>query len=100
MSSGDTSRTPSAYDPSHEWKRGLYQADVRPSFLAISPVSLQPTSCTICAYTVLIEWTMAFFMVELQPPPPSALWIRQSSFGVGVQPFVRNAAGAEYTLPG
>src|SRR5581483_2353560 len=100
MSRGDTSMTPSAYVPLHVWKSGLYQAAVMPSFLAVSAVSLHPTSRTNWAYTVLMDNAVAVRNVALPPPSPSLFPMSHPLFGVGLQLGMWNTLGAGYTLDG
>src|SRR3954454_19095960 len=84
------------------WGPESSRLDVIPSFLAISAVSLTPTSRMSWANTVFTDLVVATRRFMAGPPSPSAaLWIWQlDAFLVSRHPGMVNMLGAEYVLAG
>src|SRR5438093_2451887 len=84
------------------WGPDRYRLEVIPSFLAISAVSLTPTSRMSWANTVFTDFAVAWRRFMEPPPSPSAaLWIWQlAGFRGSRHPGMTYTLGAEYVLAG
>src|SRR4051794_29141542 len=100
MSMGFTGSTPSVYD--RPCTPEIMPVEWIPSFLAISAVSLTPTSRMSWANTVFTDLVVATRRFMAGPPSPSAaLWIWQlDAFLVSRHPGMVNMLGAEYVFAG
>src|SRR5438874_12939876 len=84
------------------WGPDRNRLDVMPSFLAISAVSLTPTSRMSWAKTVFTDLAVAWRRFMEPPPSPSAaLWIWQlAGLRASRHPGIVYTLGAPYVLAG